>query len=577
MKFIRAAYVGDPFRLWSVVMPILLAFGFWWTQALYGFAPVDDGAMLAQAWRIAEFQIPHVDFDSIRPTGSALLHAPLTLLPWGMLAIDRLIVVLQLLWVMVAGVSLLDPHRRLTPLQAFALVAISFFIGIGTWPVMAWHTIDGLFIGMTAVWLAARPIWNREGLRWSLVWLLAGFAPLTKQGFGIVPLAVLLVIVGMKRWKGLLWLPLGLTPGLLYLVLTWGAPGSAIGQITRTSSPGETFTSLWSFLAYVQSLEGVLVVGLTVAALVAATSTSIGLRQRVLVSSALYISASLWPAFTDRLDVYTPWSFATVVSVALVATITCRSRRQLTVTAAFLVLAYSVSVSRGVDNPGLMAGLLFVTGLLLLLRVAAREQETVSQSRAVRKREARPYVTILIVLLAVFSLGLSWISRAAWVFAEPPRAQLTASVDHPSFALIRMSERTSAYVDSVIACIGRYPAKRTAVIPDGPALYALFQLDNPFRTDWFAPGEIDYYRTGEGEAVHAANVNATIEELNASEDWLVLMQTRPFNFITTPEEAVDPIEPVAYWPNDETIIDRLQGQSVSCGSLIGKYRPASGA
>src|SRR6185436_6835443 len=41
-----------------------------------GFNPTDDGFILAYSRRLLDGQIPHRDFISIRPVGSALLHAP---------------------------------------------------------------------------------------------------------------------------------------------------------------------------------------------------------------------------------------------------------------------------------------------------------------------------------------------------------------------------------------------------------------------------------------------------------------------------------------------------------------------
>ena len=40
-----------------------------------GFNPSDDGVILAQSYRLLQGQIPHLDFISIRPVGSAVLHS----------------------------------------------------------------------------------------------------------------------------------------------------------------------------------------------------------------------------------------------------------------------------------------------------------------------------------------------------------------------------------------------------------------------------------------------------------------------------------------------------------------------
>ena len=40
-----------------------------------GFNPSDDGVILAQSYRLLQGQIPHLDFISIRPIGSAVFHS----------------------------------------------------------------------------------------------------------------------------------------------------------------------------------------------------------------------------------------------------------------------------------------------------------------------------------------------------------------------------------------------------------------------------------------------------------------------------------------------------------------------
>ena len=86
-------------RLWTLYAPIVLIVSFWWFRALYGFNPSDDGFILSQSWRIVHGEIPHVDFTSPRPLGSAYLHAPFALLPIAMLALSRLLVVFQFFWI----------------------------------------------------------------------------------------------------------------------------------------------------------------------------------------------------------------------------------------------------------------------------------------------------------------------------------------------------------------------------------------------------------------------------------------------------------------------------------------------
>jgi hypothetical protein len=151
MKDRNSIWFVDPHRIWTVIAPVTLALAFWWFQARYGFNPTDDGFILGEAWRVAHGEIPHRDFTSPRPAGSALIHLPEVLLPAGMLAISRLIVVFQFLWISITTVQLITRRRKISSMQEFQLIGIAFLLNVGTWPIMAWHTVDGLFLSTTAL------------------------------------------------------------------------------------------------------------------------------------------------------------------------------------------------------------------------------------------------------------------------------------------------------------------------------------------------------------------------------------------------------------------------------------------
>lgn len=153
-------------------------------------------------------------------------------------------------------------------------------------------------------------------------------------------------------------------------------------------------------------------------------------------------------------------------------------------------------------------------------------------------------------------------SRGSDVYGEGMRERLVASVDHPQFLGIRMSARSAAYVSNAINCRTRHPAETVAIVPDGLALCPLLGLSNPFRNDWWHPGEIDYLGTGPGAAMHQEDVRSTVSTLNQSNDWLILAQSAPIHSIDEIADVFRPGAPFEYFA----------GESVTCGTLTGKYR-----
>ena len=551
---------GNPLRIWSVCAPLVLAVVWWWSQALYGFNPTDDGFILGQAWRVLQGEIPHTDFTSPRPVGSALLHLPEALAPFGMLAISRLVVTLQLLWIATAAVEFVTRTRwSPTALQKFLLIAIAFIVNICLWPIMAWHTIDGLFIGITALWLTTHQSTSRhqERSQWILVWTLAGIAPLMKQGFILVPVLVALVVAVKKRHSAWLLSPLAAAPGFLYLV--WVGPEN-LTQIYSGSS-GELLLPFILMLAVAQSPAGLLALGgVTLAFLLVTVSPGSRTVNRVL-AGALVVGPTLLTAHQD-FGVSSSWALVATLTLILTTVLSVRTADLAMTITALLGLGLAVSISWGVPGPGLLAGSFLVTALLVLWHTPPPAEDVDSPA------ESLAFAFLLVVVLLV-SLLTSVGARNEITHAERPRSDLVDTFAHPNFALVKMSLQSATYLRAFQACLVKYPAQKAAVLPDNPGLYPLFGLNNPLPSDWWLPAE----RASD----HARRLAEAVESLNKESNWLILFQS--FGALTlsqkTPEEISSTGSPFAYVESDVSLLDDLIGQTVRCSSLQGKYRPGS--
>ena len=544
-------------RLVRFGSPVVLAVLFWWFQGRYGFNPTDDGFVLAQSWRLLHGEIPHVDFTSPRPLGSAILHLPEVLLPWGTLAFSRLIVTFQLVWVAIASVDLFPTIRERSVLERLSLVTIAFLLTVGTWPLMAWHTIDGIFIGVSVLWLAMReaPLGRWRHVQWGGLWLLAGFAPLVKQGFVIVPVLAAMVLIAQRRWTALRYAPVGVVPGALYLLFTAATPGGLSRQL-YSGSAQELFGPLRTLMHTVIGTNGpIVLVGVVAAVLL----LRLGRGPRgvnVALAIGLVTGPTLLLGRAESFGLGGSWPYIAVITVLALAVLLVRDVRRLVVVVALLGLAYSASMSWGVPSPSLLVGPLVACAIMLVLEEGASLSAGLPDRRAVLAA-----VLVLVVLVTVLVLQ----ARSKFTYAELPRAELSATVDDPRFAFILMSPQSSAYVEGVKQCIARHPASDVAILPDGPGLYPLLGIHNPF--------EIDWWLNAEQSPDHPGRVDATIDALNARGDWLVLVQS--YSLFELPKLALDEVDdrgrPFAYTAADKAILDRLNGESVECGSLSGEY------
>jgi hypothetical protein len=177
-----------------------------------GFNPTDDGFTLAYSRRILEGQIPHRDFIIIRPFFSPLLHVPVVLLGGDQTYwISRLSVWFQFFSIALCWTSLVNRllKRPFLPSEKLAIAMIAFAASTHSFPIMAWHTTDGLFLSSLGLLmcLAQKPTIKVIG------YTLMAMAYLCKQSFLFLGPFALLILEDWHEKK--YWLALTL-PGTLY-------------------------------------------------------------------------------------------------------------------------------------------------------------------------------------------------------------------------------------------------------------------------------------------------------------------------------------------------------------------------
>ncbi|MEI2715432.1 MAG: hypothetical protein V9E98_00265 [Candidatus Nanopelagicales bacterium] len=442
---------------------------------------------------------------------------------------------------------------------------IAFLLNVSTWPIMAWHTIDGLFLGISALWLALRTASSSRWAhaQWTAVWLMAGSAPLIKQGFAVVPVLVVLLVSLTGRARGLLYLPVAIVPGVLYLVLTRDTPGGLGGQL-YSGSLAELRQPAETLLATEQSSAGILAVVAVAVSFALVTWVRRGPSLVAFTAAVIAIGPILYAVSRDLGGIYGVWPWIATITL-IASTVLTITRLDLVASAAGLLgLAYATAASWGVTNPGLIAGAMVAGGLGLL---AYRRQQAAAE---VESPPPPGFSLATMLILAICAL-IVLPARASAPYRDVPRSGMSASVDDPRLALIRMSPQTAAYIDALRDCLARYPATTVAVLPDGAGLYPLLGLRNPFDSDWWWTDE----RSGD----HEQRVAATVAQLNASDDWLVLFQSFDLAYLAglSPDQVRTPGEPFSFVPGDIQILQRLHGRPVQCGSLTGVYRPRGSA
>lgn len=551
---------GNSLMAWSVFAPLIFIVTWWWTQGRYGFNPTDDGFILAQSWRIRHGEVPHVDFTSPRPVGSAVLHLPVVFLPTAMLAASRLLVVAQFWWIAWSALDLILAERRsISPFQQFLLSTTAFLLNVGVWPMMAWHTVDGLFLGVTALWLTSRRFKSRTAMttNWALAWLVAGCAPLTKQGYVVIPVLIGIRFLFTRQGQAWRLAPLAALPALMYM--GWVGVGS-LPQIYGGSS-SEFLYPIRHLFVVINSPLGVLAVVTPALAYLLTTNVTRSQNANIVLSGLVLAAAPLLSANVE-FGLVSDWAYVVSTSLIIGALLTAQLLALVDVTI-LLIVGFAVAMSWGVPTPGLIAG--SYLGTLLAVQWSHTPKQS-PQTIHVQTTLRRFPMTVSLLVILLGSLVMSLNSRSETVYAERPQAELTEVISEQNFAFIKMGSQVATYLRDLADCLERFPAKKTAIIPDNPGLYPLLGLRNPFPSDWW----LDQERSID----HNFRVARAVRDLNGSSDWLVLFQSYPAVSLPTLDlrEVSSVIQPFAHVGTDTQILRLLDGIDVRCGSLQGKYR-----
>ncbi|GAB3157121.1 hypothetical protein GCM10027258_65090 [Amycolatopsis stemonae] len=579
----RPAETTRPLLRWGLHAGwvVLLALATELRVGRFGFHPSDQGFILAQAWRVLQGEVPHADIISARPLGSAVLHVVDFALPMPLFFGSSFLSMIEIIVATIAFAALVTRRRVLTWGPGLtAMVAAASLINLNAFPLMAWHTVDGIALTACGAWALDAGLTKNLAVARRGGLVLLGCAVFVKQSFVLAAVIGVLWLLlhpatraGTRRGLRFVLdlLALG-APGLLYVawVSLGGGFAEMVEQLTGgVPAYGERLLGLW--LEDPEALTRAPVRELTFFAAIAVVLLAVRLpgdRLGAAGRAASWVlvlagaAAVAWTVVDGRFTGSSRWADVLWWIVAVSVPVNAAVRRKVP-WAGLLVLAtgFMTSLSWGNDTPTLLTGTLALTALLLL-----------SQVVPARPRLTRRWVTATAGLTAVALCG--WLvvaqhDRAAYLDVGHDRLTEDLGDVTPAMAGIRTNPSTHTFVRQIRDCLDRFPAARTAILPDSPFAYPAFGLRNPFPLEWPLPLEIV------GDAPE--RMLATADELNRQGGYLVLFETDSIRMLATGgpvPESIPPDTPVFdYLGLEKAIQGRLTGRAVTCGSFVGKYAP----
>ena len=469
-------------RFWSIVLALLLLplvahFAF----SSLGFNPMDDGFILASSRRLLDGEIPHRDFISIRPVGSPLLHIPEVLVGGdATFWLGRLVVWFQFALIAWIWTRLFrdSTGRGSSGVEAFAATCIAFVLTSHTFPLMPWHTVDGLALISLGTLLATGSSRTGKVVGYALL----GAAALCKQNFlPMAPLAVL-ILGDRRRWYA--W-GAALAPAVLYAVVL--AALRAVPDAWEQLG-SQTDLPLVGVIPYLSNRYFYAGLALGAGAITVALrkpgtpgrhrSTTAAVFGLLLVLGTL-LGVGLTMNRSDYF--YLDWASFLLFGAALGAVgarvwLRGWSDRPVRLATVAVLAAWTASLSLGYRTPALATGPLAA----FLLGSAVEPWRTPEQPRGTGR------LTLAMTALAIALLTVWSVARLQHVYHDRPARELTHRLDGvlPGGRFIRTNENTQVVMADLQRAVERARGRPYVIVVDFAGYWVKAPQRNPLPIDW---------------------------------------------------------------------------------------------
>lgn len=441
--------------LFIIIVALTAHLAFSWIA----FSPTDEGWLLAYSKRLLLGQVPHRDFISVKPVGTALFHL-------GEVAFggqytywfSRGIVWLELATIAWCWILIMKKLSSLflTKLEMVTLALLAFIFSANTYPPMVWNVTDAIFFITIGLMCCL------HDKKW-LGYFLMGYAVLCKQNFALILPLSLILLKDWRQWK--YWLA-GLTAPILYVLylLYHHALGDAFVQMTSIRSfvkPG--------VIEYIKSLNFVwgIIGGYTIA-LWKAKKPKMGAVALFLfaLGSIAVLQIGKWHDITHilRFGRFSFLLFGVVLGVFLYK----NQNGPLALLA--LAISWSASISTSMMNPTFGAGLLLTWLLLDHYEISLRTKK---------------WAQVSLCVAAVVSFTLS---RYRFTYADHAAGELTYALGDvfPGGKLIWTNPNTYTMLKELKEQmqLAAEKNKSLALISGIPGVWVQSKEINPLDVDW---------------------------------------------------------------------------------------------
>ena len=544
----------------AVVISLTALYGVLRIPSTEGFNPGDDGVILAQSYRILHGEVPHRDFISIRPAGSAFMHlvnfiSPLPLeLSARWLTWFEYLATAILITAVLAGSWFRGLRKPWYRILTAGSVIVMFVLNQNHYNLFPWTTIDSLFWFSLALyaWFRLKKAPLNEQFLWQAILVFAAtFSALCRQTFA---LPALLLFIRMVYWNTvnlpggprkamvrlLPALVAGMLPGWLYagMLTATGSWAPFIQQMTGRSGFWETGVakfaeSFWQlplpFLFLAAIVAGLVrrwrsdagldvhLVNLFILALKAVSS---------LLKVAMVFAAFLKPEWLFAISLSLFWML--VLDLFLLYIHNGKFPAWAGLGLWIALAAWTSAISPGDNAPVFALG--WIAGGAILLQI--RDY----YDRFYRKVRRYQVAAAGILIPALLILSISVQRRVN--YRDLPAGDLTRDGGEIFSGLkgVDLSEKMADYLTEInrIYKQAGNPAGAFTVWPNNALIYTLLGSPNPFPLDWMQAAE---YEGSEGR------LESAVAEVIRTKNPLILVEKSNIKRIMEGEVSVSADSP----------------------------------
>lgn len=471
-------------RFWYIPFLIIVPLILHLAYSRFGLNPSDDGFVLAYSRRILQGEIPHRDFISIRPVGSALIHALyLGFTGSHSIYLSRLFFWFELCLISITGIIVAEKLLKIkfNLLLKSSLAIMALFFCAHTFPPMAWHTVDGIFVYCLGLLLVLKRFKATDYIGYFLI----GFSCLCKQNFLPIALATPFILGDWKRWK--VWL-LVFVPGIIYLLigLVFGGLSDYLDQLTTQSGLKQTglltyqsnlsflqkiplglFLSFLIFLPKQRGFSKITLMGFLLGGILVIFEVK---KILLAIPSGVYLTLGSFQAAGLFLGAF------------FYFLITYKSNKEfIKLTLLFGLLAWCAGISLGYNNPALISGVL--VSLLVVEIIYVYNDIFFSFSSRIFLEGS---LTLSIIWLAWFGHSYFDSARLNLIYRQLPSDRLIYPLDDvlPGGKGILTDQNTFLYFSDLKKITDQMAGQRYAILPETAIYWAKAKEVNPLPIDW---------------------------------------------------------------------------------------------